>query len=101
MPPTPAEIFTFITVYYKHGAYDSEEFSTLREGLLEFLKDYVKGGGHEDGIRRQQLEALPDEELLTEILKLGTFDLSMLTLSNILSVLLQAPCASKIKRVWA
>lgn len=60
------DIFTFITVYYKHGEYNSAEFETLREGLREFLEV-----SQEDGIRRQQLETLPDEELLTEILKIG------------------------------
>jgi hypothetical protein len=70
-----ADIFTFITVYYKHGDYGSEEFQTLREGLQEFLEDYIGGNEHEDGIHRQQLEGMPDEELLTEILKLGECDL--------------------------
>ncbi len=69
------DIFTFITVYYKHGEYGSKEFKTLREGLQEFLEHYIsKSDSHEDGIRRQQLEALPDEELLTEILKIGVAD---------------------------
>jgi len=70
------EIFTFITVYYKHGAYDTVEFKTLREGLLQFVEQYVGNDSHEDGIRRQQLEGLPDEELLTEILNIGVADLS-------------------------
>jgi len=65
----PVDIFTFITVYYKNGHFGSEEFKTLREGLQEFVEDYIDNS--EDGIRRQQLEALPDEELLTEVLKLG------------------------------
>jgi len=70
---TSADIFTFITVYYKHGEYGSEEFKTLREGLQEFLEHYIsESDSHEGGIRRQQLEALPDEELLTEILKIGS-----------------------------
>lgn len=69
------DIFTFITVYYKHGEYGSQEFQTLREGLQEFLERYIsESDSHEDGIRRQQLEALPDEELLTEILKIGVAD---------------------------
>jgi len=66
------DIFTFITVYYKHGEYDSKEFKTLREGLQSFLDQYITSDSHEDGVRRQQLEALPDEELLTEIFKMGT-----------------------------
>jgi hypothetical protein len=66
--------FTFITVYYKHGAYGSDQFKTLREGLQQFLEDYIGGDSHEDGIRRQQLEALPDQELLKEILKMGMAD---------------------------
>jgi len=71
------DIFTFITVYYKHGAYDTEEFETLREGLQMFVDQYTdKSDSHDDGIRRQQLQALPDEELLTEILKIGVADLS-------------------------
>lgn len=74
------DIFTFITVYYKHGEYGSQEFKTLREGLQEFLENYISGSdSHEDGIRRQQLEALPDEELLTEILKIGVADPFFLT----------------------
>jgi len=60
-------------VYYKHGEYGSKTFETLREGLQEFLERYISRiDSHEDGIRRQQLEALPDEELLTEILKIGS-----------------------------
>ncbi len=71
------EIFTFITVYYKHGTYGTMEFKTLREGLLRFVENYIdNSSSHEAGIRRQQLEALPDEELLTEILKIGVADLS-------------------------
>jgi len=66
-----ADIFTFITVYYKHGDYGSQEFQTLRQGLQEFLENYFSGRNHEDGVPRQQLEALPDEKLLEEILKLG------------------------------
>lgn len=71
-----ADVFTFITVYYKHGEYYSKKFPTLRQGLQEFLQDYVNGTSHEDGIHRQQLEALPDEELLTEIFKLGERNLT-------------------------
>jgi hypothetical protein len=67
--------FTFISVYYKHGEYCSEEFPTLREGLQHFLEEYVDGTNHEDGIRRQQLEGLPDGELVQEILKLGEYNL--------------------------
>lgn len=66
------DIFTFITVYYKYGEYGFDEFKTLREGLQQFLEDYTRGNNHEDGIHRQQLEALPDEELLTELLELGS-----------------------------
>jgi hypothetical protein len=67
----PVDIFTFITVYYKHGEYGADKFQTLRKGLQEFLEDYINGSKHEDGILRQQLEALPDDELLTELLELG------------------------------
>ena len=73
-----AHVFTFLTVYYKYGEYSSERFTTLREGLQEFLENYIRVGSesdsHEAGIRRQQLEALPDEELLTELLKIGMAD---------------------------
>lgn len=69
-----ADIFTFISVYYKHGEYGSDQFETLREGLQEYLEDYIEGDEHEAGIRRQQLEALPDDGLLDEILKLGECD---------------------------
>ena len=71
-----ADVFTFITVYYKHGEYYSKKFPTLRQGLQEFLQDYVNGTSHEDGIHRQQLEALPDGELLREIFKLGERNLT-------------------------
>lgn len=75
MPSPSVDVFTFITVYYKYGEYYSRTFATLGEGLQEFLEDYIsKSDSYEDGIRRQQLEALPDEELLTEILEMGVAD---------------------------
>ena len=93
-----ADIFTFITVYYKYGEYGSNEFKTLREGLLEFLEDYIgESDSHQDGIRRQQLEALPDEELLTEILKMGMAD--PLFITELSFTLLQVLSGSRTKLV--
>ena len=80
-----ADTFTFITVYYKRGEYSSHEFQTLREGLQYYLEDYIGGRSHEDGIHRQQLESLPDEELLTEILQLGERNLTSFTCLNMIS----------------
>ena len=31
------DVFTFVTVYYKHGEWDTNVFDTIREGLLEFV----------------------------------------------------------------
>ena len=82
----PADIFTFITVYYKYGEYGADRFQTLRKGLQEFLEQYISGTNYEDGIRHQQLEALPDDELLTELLDLGKCDLRVLYLSSFIHI---------------
>jgi hypothetical protein len=75
MSSTDSDVFTFLSVYYKHGEYSSKSFKTLREGLHKFLNEYLTGAEeHEVGIRRQQLEGLTDEDLLTEMLKLGGCD---------------------------
>jgi hypothetical protein len=65
-----ADIYTFITVNYKHGEYSVETYHTLRAGLQVFLEEYTAGGERQDSLH-QQLEALPDEKLLTEVLNLG------------------------------
>lgn len=65
-----ANIYNFITVCCKRGEYDVREFQTLRRGLQGFLQEYIPESEHEEG-ERQRLEALPDKELLAEILKLG------------------------------
>jgi hypothetical protein len=80
MSSDDSDIFTFLTVYYKYGDYSSKSFKTLRDGLHAFLNDYLDGTEHEVGIRRQQLEGLADEDLLTEILKLGEWDLIFYTI---------------------
>jgi hypothetical protein len=36
------EAFTFVTVYYKHGGWSTEVYDTLREGLLEFVREYFE-----------------------------------------------------------
>jgi hypothetical protein len=81
MSSAGSDIFTFLTVYYKYGDYGVRKFKTLREGLQQFLDEYLDGTEHEVGIRRQQLEALTDEDLLTEVLKLGESELMSYTVA--------------------
>jgi hypothetical protein len=63
------EVFTFVTVYYKHGEWGTQVYDTLREGLLEFVQRHC-GSAAEREIER--LVSLDDEELLDRMLIIGT-----------------------------
>jgi hypothetical protein len=63
------EVFTFVTVYYKHGEWGTEVYDTLREGLLEFVRRYCDSTAERE---IQRLVSLDDEELLDRILIIGT-----------------------------
>jgi hypothetical protein len=64
---TKQDVFTFVTVYYKHGDWGTTVFDTLHEGLLEFVKEYSSGAESE------KLLSLDDEKLLDELLVLGEY----------------------------
>jgi len=55
-----------VTVYYKHGEWDTEVYDTLREGLLESVEDYC-----ELVAERERLLSLDDDELLNRMLIMG------------------------------
>ena len=40
--PNDKEVFTFVTVYYKHGGWSTQVYDTLWEGLLEFVAEYYE-----------------------------------------------------------
>jgi hypothetical protein len=60
------DVFTFLHVDYHGGSFSSLVFDTLREGLRHTFQDSFD---YKDDIK--YLEALPDEELLTELLWRG------------------------------
>ena len=61
------EVFTFVTVYYKHGEWGTEVYDTLREGLLKFVRHYC-----DSAVEGERLVSLDDEELLDRMLVMGT-----------------------------
>jgi hypothetical protein len=63
------EVFTFVTVYYKHGGWSTEVYDTLREGLSEFVREYFESAREKE---RLQLLSLNDEDLLDRMLTKGT-----------------------------
>ncbi|KIM81443.1 hypothetical protein PILCRDRAFT_8795, partial [Piloderma croceum F 1598] len=62
------EVFTFVTVYYKHGEWDTKVYDTLREGLLEFVRRHCDSAAERE---IQRLVSLDDEELLDRMLIIG------------------------------
>ena len=63
-PPkeTPAQqqdVFTFVTVYHKHGESSNKVFNTLQQGLLKFV-DLTAPGSEKEGL------VLLDDEKLTD-----------------------------------
>lgn len=60
------DVFTFVTVYYKRGEWGTRVYDTLREGLLEFVKD-------RDLTEQQTLKlvSMDDQNLLHKMLILG------------------------------
>jgi hypothetical protein len=64
--PTPAQdVFTFVTVYYKHGEWGSQVYDTLREGLLDLVEH------HSAPSEREKLVSLDEEELVDRLLVIG------------------------------
>jgi hypothetical protein len=63
------EVFTFVTVYYKHAGWSTEIYDTLREGLLEFVGEYFESAREKEKL---QVLSLNDEDLLDRILDIGT-----------------------------
>jgi hypothetical protein len=59
------EAFTFVSVYYKRGAWRTLTFDTLHEGLLELV------GQRDSAGEREVLLSLGDQELLTRLLIIG------------------------------
>jgi hypothetical protein len=66
-PKQPKEdVFTFVTVYYKHGGWGTSVYDTLREGLLDFVNRCASPA------QRETLISLDDEDLLDRMLIIGT-----------------------------
>jgi len=66
-PTTPAQqhVFTFVTVYYKHGEWGTRVYDTLQEGLLDFVKRDSAAS------EREELVSLDEEELIDRLLVIG------------------------------
>ena len=67
---TPAQqqledVFTFVTVYYKHGEWGTNVFDTLRAGLLQFVDSTAES-------EKESLVLLNDKELADRLLEIGT-----------------------------
>lgn len=61
------DVFTFVTVYYKHGDWGVETFNTLREGLLHFALDYSA----REMEKGEALLDLDDDTLIDRVLDIG------------------------------
>jgi hypothetical protein len=66
-PKRPKDVFTFVTIYYKHGEWDTCVFDTLRDGLLEFVRNC------DSAAEREILISLDDEELTERMLIMGAY----------------------------
>ena len=67
---TPAQqkhVFTFVTVYYKHGEWGTRVYDTFREGLLDFVDSTASAS------ERKDLVSLDDEELVDKLLEIGMY----------------------------
>jgi len=63
---TPAQqkhVFTFVTVYYKHGEWGTDVYDTLREGLLDFVNSAAS--------EKEELVSLDDKALVDSRLVIG------------------------------
>jgi hypothetical protein len=65
--PVQQDIFTFVTVYYKHGEWSNEVFDTLREGLLKFVDETAPES------EKESLVLLDDEKLADRLLEIGMY----------------------------
>ena len=63
--PAQQDVFTFVTVYYKHGAWGTEVYNTLREGLLDFVDKTASAS------EKEQLVSLDDEDLIDRLFDIG------------------------------
>ena len=71
-PPkeTPAQlqdVFTFVTVYHKHGESSNKVFNTLQEGLLKFV-DLTAPKSEKEG-----LVLIDDEKLTDRLFEIGMY----------------------------
>jgi hypothetical protein len=65
---TPAQqkhVFTFVTVYYKHGEWGTEVYDTLQAGLSYFVDSTASAS------EREVLVSLDDEDLVDRLLEIG------------------------------
>jgi len=61
------DVFTFVTVYYKHGEWGTDVFDTLRKGLLKFVDSTAPDS------ERESLVLLDDKELANRLLEIGKY----------------------------
>jgi hypothetical protein len=64
-PAQQQDVFTFVTVYYKHGEWNNSVFDTLREGLLAFVDSTASES------EKKSLILLDDKELTDRLLVIG------------------------------
>ena len=69
-PAARQDLFTFVTVYYKHGEYGTDSFDTLREGLMEFVDQTAPKS------EKESLALLDDKELADRLLEIGAVFIS-------------------------
>jgi len=65
--PAQQDVFTFVTVYYKHGEWHNKIFNTLREGLLEFVDSTAPES------EKESLVLLDDQKLADRLLEIGMY----------------------------
>jgi len=63
--PAQQDVFTFVTVYYKHGEWGTDVFDTLREGLLEYVDETAPES------EKKSLVLLDDDQLADRLLEIG------------------------------
>lgn len=66
-------VFTFLSIYYKHGESGRERYTTLRKGLDSFLDNYFanRATDESEAERYTVLSSLDDTALLTKLLDEG------------------------------
>ena len=64
------DVFTFVTVYYKHGEWGTEIYNTLRKGLLKLVDSTAPES------EKESLALLDDEQLADRLLEIGAVFIS-------------------------